>query len=115
MSATVAVVIAVVALGAWRLRVRRHPNWATSDDARFYISTGTWTALIALYWFLQSQQEPHWVWDAWPVLVVAAALLLLRGLNALDAAHDHEFVPTPPKRSRSDAARSNFLRLGARR
>ncbi|AKS30602.1 hypothetical protein [Mycolicibacterium goodii] len=114
MSATVVVVIAAVSLGAWRLQVRRHPNWATSDDARFHISAGTWTTLIALYWFLQSRQEPHWVWDAWPIVVVAAALLLLRGLNELDATRDEEFVPTPPRGVRSEA-RSNFLRSGAHR
>lgn len=119
MSATVAVVIAVVALGAWRWQLRRHPNWATSADARFHISSGTWTVLIALYWFLQSRQEPHWVWDAWPAVVVAGAALLLRGLNDLDASHDDEFVPTPPRRVRPDAGRgsprSSFLRPGAHR
>jgi hypothetical protein len=113
-SATVAVLIAVVSLGAWRLEIRRHPNWATSDEARFYISSGTWLVLIALYWFLQSRQDPHWVWAGWPVVAVIAALLLLRGLNRLDNWRTDEFVQPPSKRVRADSSKSNFLGPGAR-
>ncbi|PJK23186.1 hypothetical protein CSX11_06665 [Mycobacterium goodii] len=113
MSATI-VLIALVALGAWRLDIRRHPNWATSADARFYISSGTWMVLIALYWFLQSRQDPHWVWTAWPVVAVTAALLLLRGLNRLDDWRADEFVQPPPKRDRAQHSKSNYLGPGAR-
>ena len=85
MDSTIAVIATVAALAIWRLRLRRHPNWPTHDDARFYVSSGTWAAIITLYWFQQSRLDPHWVWQLWPVLAFVSMLLLVRGVNDLGA------------------------------
>ncbi|WP_102146068.1 hypothetical protein [Mycobacterium hubeiense] len=102
MGSIIAVVATVAALAIWRLRLRRHPGWASSEDARFHISAGTWTVLIALYWYLQSQDDPHWVWAIWPVLAFIAVLLLVRGIDELDAMSDR-FVAIPPPADPKDA------------
>ncbi|MUL81729.1 MULTISPECIES: hypothetical protein [unclassified Mycolicibacterium] len=95
MGSTIAVIVVVAVLTSWRLRLRRHPNWATNDDARFHISAGTWLTLIALYWFLQSRLAPDWVWKVWPVLAVGSLMLLMRGVDDL-AAKPEQFVALPP-------------------
>lgn len=95
MGSQITVIAVVVALALWHMRLRRHPNWAISEDGRFYLSTGTWTLLITLYWYLQAQLEPNWVWQIWPILAVASGLLLLHGLNALDVTPDR-FTAIPP-------------------
>lgn len=110
MGSTIAVIATVGVLALWRWRLRLHPHWATSEDARFYISAGTWTVLIALYWYLQAQLEPDWVWQVWPILAVASALMLIRGLNALDVAPD-QFVAIPPPLRQEDSPRHSADRL----
>lgn len=94
-SSTIVVAATVAALGCWRFRLRTHPRWSTNDDARFYISAGSWSVLIALYWYLQARLDPAWVWDAWPVLATGSLVLLIRGVNAL-AVDPDQFVDVPP-------------------
>lgn len=107
MGSTITVLVAVAALAWWRLRLHRHPNWSTNDDARFYISAGTWLVLIAMYWFLQSRLTAEWVWKAWPVLTVVSLVLLRRGVDDL-ARTRGQFValPTSPRR-RTDSLRTD--------
>ncbi|OBB22190.1 hypothetical protein A5792_06675 [Mycolicibacterium peregrinum] len=95
MSSTITVLVVLAALGAWRWQLTRHPGWATNDDARFYVSSGTWSALIAVYWFLQAQLTPDWVWQIWPVLALGSLVLLRRGVDDLAVGPD-QFTPLPP-------------------
>jgi hypothetical protein len=96
MGSKITVMVVVAALAWWRLSLRRNPNWAANDDARFYVSAGTWAVLIALYWFLQSRLTPDWVWQAWPALAIGAFLLLKRGVDHLAMTPDRfETVPLP--------------------
>jgi hypothetical protein len=108
MSSTIAVLVAVAGLLAWRWQLRRNPNWATNDDARFYVSSGTWSAIIALYWFLQSQLTVHWVWQIWPVLAIASLILLRRGSDSLAVRQD-QFTPLPPAPRRDGRGSDRLL------
>ncbi|WP_458317373.1 hypothetical protein [Mycolicibacterium brisbanense] len=93
---TIAVLATASALLVWRLRLRTRPEWASNDDARFYVSAGTWAVIIALYWFQQSRLDPHWVWQLWPVLALSSIALLVRGIDDLDARkHSDTFIPEP--------------------
>jgi hypothetical protein len=96
MGSTIAVLATAAALLVWRLQLRRRPDWASNEDARFYVSAGTWAVIIALYWFQQSRLTPDWVWQLWPVLAFASIVLLIRGIDALDArSRPDEFIPSP--------------------
>ncbi|ORV22070.1 hypothetical protein AWB98_25025 [Mycolicibacterium conceptionense] len=108
MSSTIAVLVAVAGLLAWRWQLRRNPNWATNDDARFYVSSGTWSAIIALYWFLQSQLTAHWVWQIWPVLAIGSLILLRRGSDGLAVRQD-QFTPLPPAPRRDGRGSDRLL------
>lgn len=103
MDSTIAVVVTVAALAIWRLGLRKHPNWPTHDDARFYVSSGTWAVVIALYWFQQSRLDAHWVWQLWPILAFVSMLLLVRGVNDLGARSARDaFIPAADQRRTRD-------------
>ena len=49
MGSSLAGVIVLVGLGLWHLRTRRHPNWSSCPDGRFYITIGYPAVVIAVY------------------------------------------------------------------
>jgi hypothetical protein len=102
MESTIAVLATAAALVIWRLRLRQRPEWAFNEDARFYVSAGTWTVIITLYWFEQSRLDAHWVWQLWPVLAFISIVLLIRGVDALDTrTRPDTFVPPPDQHTTS--------------
>ena len=110
MGSSLAGVITLVALGLWHLRTRRHPNWSTCPDGRFYITIGYPAVVIAVYWLLNSPTATGLEWALGNLWALGAMSSFVYGFNALDAESERQpssdlrhRVHTASRRPPSDA------------
>lgn len=81
-SQTVAVLVVVV-LGAWQLRIRRHPAWSVSAPARHHLDTACLLVVIAAYWLTDAPTTLGWEWVVGNLWLLAAVTSMALGLRAL--------------------------------
>jgi ABC-type Fe3+ transport system permease subunit len=107
MGSTIAAIVTVIGLALFHLRIRRHPQWRSSADARYSITLGYPLVLIAVYWLAQSWSGSDWAWIVGSVWAVVAMVAFVQGFKALDAAPGEP--PTAPPQPARDGRRARFL------
>ena len=106
---TIAVSLMVGVLTAIHLRTRRHPNWKSNANARFYVTSGYSLVAIAIY-FLSSSSvaSADWTWVVGNVWAFIAVVSFVFGFNALNADRGQDRSPSagnvPTLNSRSVGA-----------
>ena len=101
MHTTLVGIAVILALGAWHLRIRRHPNWRHSGDARFYITLGYPLVGIAVFFLANAvgHTDVNWlIGMGWALLSTS---LFVYGCQALNSP-----VPHP----RDDAPAATVIR-----
>jgi uncharacterized membrane protein len=101
MHTTLVGIAVVLALGAWHLRIRRHPNWRHSGDARFYITLGYPLVGIAVFFLANAigHTDVNWlIGMGWALLSTS---LFVYGCQALNS---------PVPHSRGDASAAAVIR-----
>lgn len=73
----------VIALGAWHLRIRRHPNWCHSRDARFYITLGYPLVAVAVFFLANTIGHTDVNWLIGMVWSLVSVSLFVYGFQAL--------------------------------
>jgi peptidoglycan/LPS O-acetylase OafA/YrhL len=83
----------VLVLGAWHLRIRRHPNWRSNSLARFYITLGYPFVAVAVYLLTGASRLDGWDWALGNVWALVAAVCFVKGFQHLDSPQESQ--PSP--------------------
>ena len=92
MASSLAVLITLVALGVWHIRIRRHANWFTCPDGRFYITIGYPAVVIAVYWLTNSATIGGLEWALGSLWALGAMSTFVYGFNALNAESEGTYL-----------------------
>lgn len=77
-------IVMVLALGAWHLHTRRHPNWKKSHDARFYITLGYPLVAVAVFFLANAIDNNDASWAAGMAWALVSTSLFVYGFQALN-------------------------------
>ena len=83
MGSTIAAIVTIVGLALCHLRIRQHPGWRNSSDARFSITLGYPLVAIAVYWLAQSWHGSDWAWMMGSLWAVVAMVAFVHGFKVL--------------------------------
>jgi hypothetical protein len=75
MGSTIAAIATIAGLALCHLRIRQHPGWRSSSDARSSITLGYPLVAIAVYWLAQSWHGADWAWmmgSGWAIVAMVA-------------------------------------------
>jgi ABC-type Fe3+ transport system permease subunit len=84
MGSTLSAIATLVGLAAWHLRVRRHTNWRSSNDGRYYITLAYPAVAIAVYWLAQSATGTDWMWALGCLWALVAMVSFVYGFQELN-------------------------------
>ena len=84
MGSTLAAIATVVGLAGWHLRIRRHTNWRSSNDGRYYITLAYPAVAIAVYWLAQSSNGTDWMWALGCLWALVAMVSFVYGFQELN-------------------------------
>ncbi len=77
-------IVMVLVLGAWHFHTRRHPNWRTSPDARFYITLGYPLVAVAVFFLANAIDNTDVGWAIGMAWALVSTSLFVYGFQALN-------------------------------
>ena len=84
MGSTLAAIATLVGLAGWHLSIRRHTNWRSSNDGRYYITLAYPAVAIAVYWRTQSATGTDWMWALGCLWAFVAMVSFVYGFQELN-------------------------------